>query len=100
MGPTTIHDPLGGIFATHARDVAGPDGHISLIRTNVIDLRADAGAIGTAAPRLNVDTVYSAIAPAPIKFKTAQVSAPTNSIIAGPTSLFTGELVKYTTSGT
>ena len=60
--------------------MAGPDGRYSLIITSTIQLRADAGAVGSAAPRVNVDVVSSALAPAPVVFRTGQVSGPLDAI--------------------
>ena len=99
VGITRIYAAHGDILSTHARGVAGPDGRFSLIITNVIDLQAPNGSVGKL-PRINVDIVYSAIAPAPVVFKTSQVAGPLDTIFAGPSQLFNGALVKYTTEGT
>ena len=98
VGITRIYAAHGDILSTHARGVAGSDGRFALIITNVIDLQAPNGSVGKL-PRINVDIVYSAIAPAPVIFKTSQVSGPLDTIFAGPSQLFDGALVKYTTEG-
>ena len=99
IGTTKIHDTGGDILSTKARDLTETDPHASLIRTSVIDLEATLGAIGGTI-KVPVDIVYSTKAPAPIPFKTSQVTGLTSTIFIGPTQLYTGELVKYTTSGT
>ena len=57
IGATLVQNDLGPIRATHSRDVAGPDGRVSLIRSNILHLEASASSMGTSGTRLNVDTV-------------------------------------------
>ena len=74
IGTTVIHNSGGSVKSTKSRDGPGSDGRISLVRTNILDLRADIGGIGDANTRVNIDVVYSARAPFGTTFKTAQVS--------------------------
>jgi hypothetical protein len=112
IGTTIIRNTGGSIRSTHGRDVSGNDvdaaggddvnvdNRVSLVRTNILDLEA-AGDIGGTGPRVNVDYVYSAVAPQPVSFKAAVVVGdPVNTIFTGPTPLANGQIVKYTTTGT
>ena len=59
IGTTTIIDTYGNITSTNPRGVVGPDGRSSLIVTNILDIEAPNGSIGTLADRINVDLVQS-----------------------------------------
>jgi hypothetical protein len=59
IGTTIIFDMFGSITSTHPRGVVGPDGRTSLIVTNILDIEAPNGSIGTLADRINIDLVQS-----------------------------------------
>jgi hypothetical protein len=59
IGTTTIIDQNGGITSTNPRGVVGPDGRLSLVVTNILDIEAPNGSIGTLSDRINVDLVQS-----------------------------------------
>ena len=59
IGTTTIVDQYGNITSTNPRGVQGPDGRYSLVVTNILDIEAPNGSIGTSADRINIDLVQS-----------------------------------------
>jgi hypothetical protein len=83
-------------------DGAAGTGHYSIICTNILDLETFGVAqdIGQNGPRINVDYVQSDSVPVATTFTTGRVSSLTHSIFLGPNQFFTGEQVKYTTTGT
>ena len=100
IGTTSIVVPAGNVRATHGRGVPDPDGRLSLIRTNVLDIETPAGGVGQSDPRVNVDVVDGGGLPQPTNFFTVRVSALEDSIFLGRHQFFTGELVRYQTAGT
>ncbi|MDD1750937.1 MAG: hypothetical protein LUO89_13810, partial [Methanothrix sp.] len=110
IGTTRVVNIHGDILSTASRTSADSDPS-SLIRTNILDLEADAGNIGqnpgdafgqtpvAANHRINIDVVDSASVPAPSAFQSALVSGLDHSIYLGENSFFTGELVRYDASG-
>ena len=57
IGDTLVQNDVGPILATHSRDVAGSDGRVSLVRSNILHLESGGSSIGTSSIRLNIDTV-------------------------------------------
>ena len=100
IGTTRVVVVNGNILSTgSARDNTYAD-PTSLIRTNILDLEADSGYIGTSGQRINVDVVDSANVPAATNFLSAAVDGATHAIFLGLNQFFTGELVRYHASGT
>ena len=94
IGVTVIRANGGSVLATRARDVAA-GGHVSLIRTNILDLESNLGSVGSAVTRVNVDLVDSTGAPAPTTFRVARASDLNDIIYIGRHTFFDGELVVY-----
>jgi hypothetical protein len=59
IGKTVIINTNGNIVSTTPRGVVGPDGRTSLIVTNILDIEAPNGSIGTTSLRINIDLVQS-----------------------------------------
>ena len=59
IGTTTIINTNGNILSTTPRGIVGPDGNTSLIVTNILDIEAPKGSIGTTSLRINIDLVQS-----------------------------------------
>ncbi len=100
-GSTVIHNSLGNITAARGRDQPEGgvlDGRISLIRTAILDIRAPAAGIGSSAPRVNVDMIYPGL-PA-TTFSANEVCGAEDALFLSSSSLFTRQLVRYTTDGT
>jgi RTX calcium-binding nonapeptide repeat (4 copies) len=93
IGTTRITVTNGNIFSTSNRVDDNDPG--SLIRTNILDLEAKNGNIGTSTNRINVDVVDSKARPEPTTFLSARANIADNSISLGDDQFFTGELVKY-----
>ncbi|MGB7963803.1 MAG: hypothetical protein WCF12_12730, partial [Propionicimonas sp.] len=109
IGATVIHNTGGGIRAARARGVGAYDAvsdntRYSVVRTAILDLQATnpttAQGIGSSTTRVTVDLVFSAAALPPTTFRPTDVSALSDSVYLGSGTLFTGELVRYATTGT
>ena len=59
IGKTVIINTNGNILSTTSRGMIGPDGNTSLIITNILDIEAPKGSIGTTSLRINIDLVQS-----------------------------------------
>ncbi len=102
IGSTVIHNSGGNITAARGRDQPEggvQDGRISLVRTAILDIRAPAGDIGSASPRVNVDIIYTDALPT-VSFRANEVCGAADVLFLGSNSFFTGQLVQYTTNGT
>lgn len=109
IGSTVIHNSGGDIVAARPRgeaedpDAENGNGRISLIRTAVLDIRAT-GSIGLGplldsdSPRVNVDMIYPWLPVTTIGAD--EVCGAGDSLFVSSSSLFTGQLVRYTTNGT
>ena len=68
--------------------------------TAILDIQAARRrASAASSARVNVDMIYSDNALPPTSFRTTDVSNLADSIFLGSGSLFTGQLVRYTTAG-
>ncbi|WP_206521912.1 hypothetical protein [Mesorhizobium sp. M7A.F.Ca.CA.004.04.1.1] len=95
IGTTSIVNTDGSVFATNDRGVTGSDGRQSLIRTHILNIRADEN-IGATGARVNIDIVDSAGLPLGIGFDTGRVAGLTNQVFLGVENRFyTGQLVRY-----
>ncbi|OWK21146.1 hypothetical protein AJ88_20820 [Mesorhizobium amorphae CCBAU 01583] len=95
IGTTSIVNTDGSVFATNDRGVTGSDGRQSLIRTHILNIRADEN-IGATGARVNIDIIDSAGLPLGIGFDTGRVADLTNQIFLGVENRFyTGQLVRY-----
>jgi hypothetical protein len=74
----------------------------SLVTTAILDIQANAAGknIGSDTTRVNVDMIYSDDALPTTTFRSSDVSNLADAVFLGSASLFTGQLVKYTTGGT
>ncbi|KKL19547.1 hypothetical protein LCGC14_2464370, partial [marine sediment metagenome] len=97
IGTTRVVVVDGDILSTGSRSSADSD-PASLIRTNILDLEANEGDIGTSSSRINIDLVDSDSAPFDTEFITARVSGADGTIFLGSHHLFTGQVVRYTSS--
>ncbi len=97
IGTTRIVDVNGDILSAGSR--LNDNDPSALIRTNILDLEANNGNIGTTGARINVDIVDSANVPAATDFISARVSDSGDSIYLGQNQFFTGELVRYNSGG-
>ena len=88
------------MLAANDRDVQSADGHVSLVRTNI--LRIDAAInVGSNNERANVDFVDANGLPQATTFRTGRVSGLTDEIYLGFSNrFFTGQLVRYDAAGT
>ena len=96
----------GNIYSTHDRNATPYNvpfettTRSSLVLTNILDIEsAEQGSAGTDIHRVNVDLVYTPSFPAASTYATWQVAASTSSIFLGDNSFFSGEVVRYHTSG-
>ncbi|HEX5279640.1 MAG TPA: hypothetical protein VFW28_06150 [Micropepsaceae bacterium] len=100
IGTTRIVNVNGNITSTGNRSNSSDQDPTSLVRTNILDIEADNGSVGTSSNRVNVDVVDSANLPAATDFISARVTSLDHSIFLGQNQFFTGELVQYHASGT
>jgi Ca2+-binding RTX toxin-like protein len=100
IGTTSIQNTGGPVRSTHARDVAGGDGRVSLIRTNILDLEAPAADVGQSSPRVNVDAVEAASVPRVTRFRTTRVGDLSDTIFLGRHPFYNGQQVRYHADGT
>ena len=100
IGTTSIVVADGDVRSTHPRDVSDGAGHVSLIRTNVLDIETPLGGVGQLSSRINVDVVDGGSLPQGTTFRTTRASGADDTIFLGRHQFFTGELVLYQTAGT
>ncbi len=104
IGTTVIFNELGDVRATDDRDMAHVDfgkSRVSLVRSNILNVDAG-GEIGiSVSERVNIDIVDAPGLPQSSTFETRRVSPVSGQIAIGfENQFFTGQLLRYDTSGT